>query len=312
MAAPRLTHDQREQSVLADLEASFPNFTGEKLTWEKVPDGRDPPDFIASLPKRRVGLELIEWLDGGQMGPAKGRESQREQIHRILASDWENEYKPKHFRGVSISPDWDQRISRQDEARLRREFFANAVDVDRTWLSNPDRHGNAYYQAEFSGYPLLGRYFNSIYYIGGEPHGRCWIREDVDGVAVDPELPGQTLEDALDKKLNLCSAPAAENRLKERGLTELYLLVHGGFNAYLYNTSSGHLSLEDISKRGAAFYAGRALRRTFNRVWFFDSLDSADEGNALMGLPPGSGRVRWLAQFWPELKIYLGKEGMVR
>jgi hypothetical protein len=304
MATSRLTHDQREQSVLADLEANFPRFTGETLTWEKVPDGQDPPDFIASQPKRKIGLELREWLDGDQMGPAKTRESQREQMHRILASDWASEYKPKNFRGASISPDWNQRISRQDEAPLRREFFACVADVDSTWLSNPDRHGNAYYQAEFSGYPLLGKYFNSIYYIGGEPHGLCWIREDGDGGAFDPALPAQTLEDALDKKLNLCSAPAAESRLKERGLTELYLLVHGGFNAYAYNTPSGHLSLEDICKRGAAFYAAHALRSTFNRVWFFDSLDSANEVNALMGLPPGSGRVRWLAQLWPEFKLY--------
>ena len=78
MVAPRLTHDQREKLVLADLESSFPNFAGQALSWIKVPESQDPPDFISPGPRGAVGLELVEWLDGDQMGPAKARESQRE------------------------------------------------------------------------------------------------------------------------------------------------------------------------------------------------------------------------------------------
>lgn len=61
-----LTHDKREQAVLKDLLANFPDFAGQPLSWTKVPDGHDPPDFL-SLNNGRIGLELAEWLDGAQM-----------------------------------------------------------------------------------------------------------------------------------------------------------------------------------------------------------------------------------------------------
>ena len=37
----RVTHEQREQMVLDDLAANFPNFAGHAPAWSKVPDGRD-------------------------------------------------------------------------------------------------------------------------------------------------------------------------------------------------------------------------------------------------------------------------------
>jgi hypothetical protein len=64
--------------------------------------------------------------------------------------------------------------------------------------------------------------------------------------------------------------------------------------------------LEEIAQRGAAFYAAHPQRQIFTRVWFFDSLDSADEINQLLGYPPGYGRVRWLAQLWPTFNVYTG------
>jgi hypothetical protein len=44
--------------------------------------------------------------------------------------------------------------------------------------------------------------------------------------------------------------------------------------------------------------------RSFGRVWFFDSLDTADEVNQAIGFPAGYGRVRWLARLWPDFEVY--------
>lgn len=88
MVISRRTHIQREETVLADLEASFPNFVGQALSWTEVPDEQDPPDFLSSGPNRRIGLELTEGLDGAQMGPAKSRESKRDRVRRVLADNW--------------------------------------------------------------------------------------------------------------------------------------------------------------------------------------------------------------------------------
>jgi hypothetical protein len=306
MATPRITHIQRERAVLIDLEASFPNFMGQAHLWTEVPEGQDPPDFICREAGATIGLELREWLDGDQMRAAKGRESQRDQIHRILSYGWEQQYQPRNFRGAFPSPVEDERISRADEQQLREEFFACAAAVDRAWANDSDHWGNSHYLTEFPGYQLLTKYFSPIRYIGGEPHGLNWIGEQGDGEAFDPNIPVESLNLALDSKLSEYSTPEKQAHLFGHGLTELDLLVHGGFNIYAYNTPAGHLSLDEIARRGADYYAAHPLRHVFNRVWFFHSLDSADELNQLLGVAPDERRVRWLAELWPHFRIFPG------
>jgi len=303
MATLRLTHDRRELEVLTDLKKHFPEFAGYPLSWSKVPDGQDPPDFLAKAPLGTVGLELIEWLDGKQMGPAKGRESHREAIRRVLSESWNVEYQPKNFSLAVVMPDWNLRIARSGEPQLRQEFFRCAEGVDRTWLTNPDRTGDVHYETDLDPYPMMRAHFHGILFIGGEQHGFCWIDVEEDGGAYDPAATVLTLEQALDKKLTLYSTPEKQEHLRTHGLAELALLVHGGINAYRYNTPGGPLSLERIAERGSAYYATHPQRHIFNRVWFFDSLNSADDLNALIGYPPGYGRVRWLAQLWPQFDV---------
>jgi hypothetical protein len=309
MATERINHSQRERAILSDLESSFPSFMGRPLLWDEVSNRQDPPDFISSNSDCKIGLELREWLDGDQMGSAKAIASQREQIQRILSQDWEKGYQPKNFRGAFPTPSASERISRDDEAGLRNDFFACAVEVDRGWADDFDHMGNSYYRSDFSGFPLLGKYLSYIHYVGGEPHGLNWIGEQGTGSAFDPAIPGKTLIQALDSKLSDYSNPLKQSHLKAHGLNELNLLVHGGFNIYAYNTPSGHDSLEEISRRGAHYYAAHEHRNIFDRVWFFHSLDAADEVNQLLGFGPGEGRVRWLTQLWPEFRIYAGSAG---
>ena len=307
LAAAKLSHEQREQLVLTDLSASFPDFVGEPLSWTKVPDGQDPPDFLGVGQNKRIGLELIEWLDGGQMGPAKTREARRMDALRVLRADWKAEYAPRNFRGAFIDVG-EKKIAAADEAGLRKEFFECAAQVDRTWLTNPERTGKALEVNDFSGYPLMRTYFGGIRFIGGAPHGLCWIDVQGDGGAYDPSDAIETLKQALDRKLSDYSTSEKQAHFQAHGLSELDLLVHGGFNAYAYNSPSGPLSLEAIAQRGAAFYTSHPQRQIFSRVWFYDSLDSADDLNKLIGYPPGYGRVRWLAQLWPRVFVYPGSK----
>jgi hypothetical protein len=301
----RLTHNQREEVVIHDLCATFPDFAGQPLSWAKVPDGQDPPDFLGTSPDRKIGLELIEWLDGAQMGPAKTREARRLDALRILRSEWKSQYAPQHFRGAFVDA-LEQKIAVTDEAGLRKEFFECAAEVDRTWHTHPERRGTAIELADLSAYPLMKSYFGGIRYIGGAPHGFCWIDVQSDGGAYDPSITIETLKQALDKKLRDYSTSEKQAHLQGHALNELYLLVHGGFNAYAYNSPSSPLSLEVIAQRGAAFYGSHPQRQIFSRVWFFDSLDSADELNKLFGYSAGYGRVRWLAQLWPTFSVHSG------
>jgi hypothetical protein len=105
----------------------------------------------------------------------------------------------------------------------------------------------------------------------------------------------ERLEDALQDKLVKFARPDRQAKLAKHKIVETYLLIHGGWNAYVSNSPHHPLTLDEIAKRGAAFYATHPQRNLFNRVWFYDSLDSADDVNALFGMPAGTGRVRWLA-----------------
>jgi hypothetical protein len=308
MATPRISHGQRELDVLQDLEASFPNFTGRLCAWTPVPEGQDPPDFISKEAGSVIGLELREWLDGEQMAAAKAREIQRALAHGILNQDWER-HRPNNFCAAFPSLTFTSRISREDQQALREQFFAFASDVDHRWFGDLDRHGRHYYATgnDFEGYPMLAKYFSGIRFIEGDHvAGLSWIHQDGDGGAYDPNAQIATLRQAFDAKLQDYSRPDAQAKLSTQGLTEFHLLVHGGFNIYAYNTPPGDHPLNEISRHAGEYFAAHALRDVFNRVWFFLSLNSDDELNGLLGFPPGSGRVRFLAQLWPEFRIVAG------
>jgi hypothetical protein len=299
------SHLNREQTILSDVELSFPSFTGKSLAWVHNP--QDPPDFIAQDPAGTFGLEFRERLDGQQMGEAQGRDRQRRRLIDLIRTGWEQEYQPNNIALASIEPRWGFRIAPSDESRLRQEFYDCAKNADQTWFTNPECIAHGYYQTEFIGYPLMETNFQAIRYTSpasGPPHGAFWVQVEEDGGAFDPNIPIQTLERALEDKLIKFSRPEWQARLSKHNLSEHYLLIHGGWNAYKSNTPHHPMTLEQIALRGAEFYAAHQQRSLFNGVWFFDSLDSAHDINALFGLPAGSGRVRWLAQLWPTVRVY--------
>ena len=311
--ATATSHFARERTVLNDLEGSFPDFTTKGLSWVHLQNPDDPPDFLAQGPGGAYGLELREWLDGDQMTEAQGRDKERRRlIDDVLGTGWEKEYQPKNIALATIEPYRGKKIAPKDKAPLRHEFYKCVAEVDQTWFTNPERHTptNRYHQMEFTAYPLMSKYFQTIIYLGGGPPVAVWFKAAQDGGAFDSSVPIQTLEESLEDKLDKFAKPDWQTRLAKHNLVEHYLLIHGGWNAYKSNTPYHPLRLEDIAKRGAEFYVAHPQRDLFNRVWFFDSLDSADDVNALFGLPAGSGRVRWLAQLWPTFSVYAGsKEG---
>jgi hypothetical protein len=143
---------------------------------------------------------------------------------------------------------------------------------------------------------------------GGEQtwkkHGFSWIEVEEDGGSYDPSNVIRTLEQAIMKKIDLYSNPDSSARLASKNLVRLELLVHGGFNLYGYNTPRGRLSIAEIATAGAAFYKGLpAASKRFDRIWIFNSLNPAGDWNALVGLPRDFGRLRWLAELWPNYGI---------
>jgi hypothetical protein len=113
----------------------------------------------------------------------------------------------------------------------------------------------------------------------------------------------RTLEQAIHKKIQLYADPASDAKLRAKKLDRLELLVHGRFNLYAYNTPKGRLSVSEIAA-AAVFYAGLpASARRFDRIWIFNSLNPAGDLNELVGWPRETGRLRWLAELWPDFGV---------
>lgn len=298
MALRRPNHIEREQMVLDDLVASFPNCSLSESHWSAIPENQDPPDFTSEEPNVRFGLEFVEWLDGEQMKPAKTRERQRDQFARILKDRWE-EFRPKHFIRAFVAPQ-HKHVSRADEASLRMEFYDCAADVDHNWVAYTEHHQQSFYQNNFDSYPRLRKYVASIRYIGGQLHGSCWIGMQPDGGAYDPSIPAETLKHRLNEKLLDYSTAEKQAHFRKHKLSKLLLLVHGGSNAFIYNTPSG-LLLEEIADLAATFYGQHPQRQLFDEVWFFNSLSSSEE--AYRDVHSTRGRSRFLAKLWPKLVI---------
>ena len=296
-----LNHVEREQLVLADLTASFPSCHLCYPGWLPVAESQDPPDFIRENSNIRSGLEFVEWLDGEQMGRAKTRERQNDALQEILRDGWEKDFRPRHFIRAFVSPN-PRHVSQADRTSLRAQFYDCAACVDRSWKADDSYHRPTRYQnqTDFDCYPLLKRYVASIRYIAGAPLGNCWIGVQPGGGAFDPALPGETLKQRLTGKLLDYSSIEKQAHLRSHNLSNLFLLVHGGFNVFFYNTPSGP-SLQEIAAASAAFYEQHSLRQIFSEVWFFNSLSSSEE--AYRNADSTQGRSRFLAQLWPQLAI---------
>jgi hypothetical protein len=107
----------------------------------------------------------------------------------------------------------------------------------------PTGVGPTFCQADLSAYPTLAKYFDGIRHTEGEQKGFRWVDVEEDGGVYDPSVAIQTLEQALDKKLTLYATPEKQAQLNALGLAELELLVHGGIDAYRYNTPGHPLTL---------------------------------------------------------------------
>ena len=117
----------------------------------------------------------------------------------------------------------------------------------------------------------MTKYLGAIRYIDGSPHKSVWFQIEPDGGAYDPGVSVQKLEDALQDKLGKFAKPERQAKLTKHGIVK-YLLIHGGWNAYVNNRPRHPMTLDEIAGSTCArsCYAAHPNRSLFSRVWFFD------------------------------------------
>lgn len=303
----RLNHDERERAIIDDIERQFPNFAGNIGPWNKIPEGQDPPDFINDNPRTRVGLELREWLDGGQMGNAKVWELITARFNEILREGWEHQYRPQHCIEVILELREQKKLEGADERAFREEFFRCVERID-TLNAEPFAIKNSFFRMQdLGGYPTLHKYLMYVLFIGGKPNGfyRWFMAQRSKGV-FDPNSARLALENAIDDKMRDYSTAKKKAHLAKHSLTEINLLIHGGFNIVLHNAPWDSLRIEEIARSGSEYCAAHKHRKTFDHVWFFYGIDNAPDILKLVGLNPEEGKVRWMAQLWPEFHVLPG------
>jgi hypothetical protein len=161
---------------------------------------------------------------------------------------------------------------------------------------------------DLSRYPTLHKYLMYILFLGGKPTGfyRWFMAQRSRGV-FDPNSARLALENAIDKKMGDYSTAKKKAHLAKHRLTEINLLIHGGSYIVLYNAPWDSLQIEQMARFGSEYCAAHIDRKTFDRVWFFYGIDNGPaEFLKLMGLKPEEGKVRWMAQLWPEFHVLPG------
>ena len=267
----RLREDLRtkEELIFDAFNRAQPDFAGRPVDWEL---GADPPDILCIDDEgKRVGVELVEWLNEEQMKSSKIRERMEDSFMEVIRS---KEIPPPSNIGLvwlstkSLTP-----LRQADAEDFRKELLSLIERVDSDWGKNEDCNSpQGYFHRDFSGYPYLDRYLGSLRFW---PRSRFntslgvrWVRFPNPTYAYTP----QDAIDALREQLNKKTSKASYLDLHQRqNLDELYLLLYYD-QGWIYNTpfnapGFGFREIAEIAAQAAANNHG-----VFQKIFLFNSL----------------------------------------
>lgn len=256
-----------EKITFGNFRATYPEFAGRDVACQ---DGPDPPDFICVDSEGwRVGVELGEWLNPGQMAANVEREQQEDSFLDVLGS--ENEEPPKNIGLVWLGTRAGVALDKADAETFSREMYACIGDLDHRWPKNPEWHWpQGYVHTDFSKYSCLAKYIQTLHLRSREHYptirGSQWICFPARGGAYSPRDAVDVLLDLLRKK----TAMYARLHQQER-LDELYLVAYYD-RALIYNTPyfAPGVTLVDVARLAAAEVA--RCPGPFQKVFLFNAL----------------------------------------
>ena len=172
---------QHEKTIFQAFIKVAPEFAGEIISeWYQPEDETDFPDIVCtSQSGRRIGVEIGEWLNEGEIGAAKGMERIQESILGTIGKQSDNNTEYIHV--VLLLPKAQARVKPQDADAFRKELFAYIQEVDRRWPQERFWQSPQGFQAgveDLATHPTLQEYLESItffpsnWYEGWPPNGR--------------------------------------------------------------------------------------------------------------------------------------------
>jgi hypothetical protein len=121
-------HKERKERLNFDaFRKACPDFAGRPL--KSFRRGGDPPDFLCfDLKGKRIGLELVEWLEQGQIAREKPLYSLEQEYQRVIRSD--KKVAPKSIGRVFLYTHRNKRLSAEHAKQFRKELYKFVASVN--------------------------------------------------------------------------------------------------------------------------------------------------------------------------------------
>lgn len=280
-SAPMVGNTAKDKAEAANFDAfreAYPNFAGRTLV--NIQRGADPPDFLCldELGKR-VGVELVQWINEQQTGPSKERYRLEESYRRVILSTYVQS--PKNIGMIFIFAKDGTEISRSDSTVFHNELYKFVADVDSAWLVNADWNDPQGYEfTNFTAYPSLASHIDGLCFYSRERFdtglGDDWITFRMHGGAYTPDWMRDALLDNVCRKIAKYAKPHNKTKLGQQKLAEFYLLAYYD-EAVLYNMP---YDAPGFGFREIGALVTRELTRNahpFDKVFLFSSIETAEK-----------------------------------
>ena len=267
-----------ERLVFDRFRAACPLFAGGHIriipASQRASEGQDPvPDFLCrDTSRRRIGVELGEWLSPEQMATDIEQDrleksySDAEAIHRIP--------RPPHIGIVRLFPRPRMKLTGEDALAFSVELEKYLWALEDGWDDHRERRSPQGFRcADFSGYPCLEKRLEELRIEAAQfytpPEGTQWIWFPTRVSAFTPQTAVQALADLLNDKC------AKYTTLKQdKVLAALYLVVYYA-QAFQHNTPYVPLTLRQVAER--ARMAATACPGPFDAIYLFDLMRTPEE-----------------------------------
>jgi len=231
----------KQKAEAANFEAfrlALPNFAGRPVV--SIQWGGDPPDVLClDGPGKRIGVELVQWVNERQMAVSKARFKLEDSYQFAIRSS--EEQPPANIGLVFIYAKDNAILSPHNTTAFRKELYDFVTRIDEEWLKNPEWNDpQGYPFTDFTGYPTLVQRIDGLdFYARGRRFnpelGSEWITFRAHGGAYTADWMRDALLDNIKRKIEKYAKPHNELKLQQQELAEFYLLAYYD-EAVLHNT----------------------------------------------------------------------------
>jgi hypothetical protein len=231
----------KQMAEAANFEAfklAHPNFAGRPLV--SIQWGGDPPDVLClDAPGNRIGVELVQWVNGRQMAVSKARFKLEDSYNSVIQSS--SVQSPANIGLVFIYAEDNAILLPQNATAFRKELYDFVARIDAEWLKNPEWNDpQGYPFTDFTGYPTLAQHIDGLdFYARGRRFnpqlGSEWLTFRAHGGAYTSDWMRDALIDNISRKIDKYAKPHNRLKLHQQRLAEFYLLAYYD-EAVLYNT----------------------------------------------------------------------------